>query len=278
MTSPPSGRTGQVAALFDVVAERYDDVGVPFFRLIAGDLLAALPPRAGERWLDVGCGRGAVLLPAAERVRPGTAVGTDLSPGMLERCRLSAEQAGLANVRLVLDDAQAPSVEGGPFDTLSSSLVLFFLPDPGAALRAWLPLVVPGGRIGVTTFGRADERWRAIDDVFTPYLPPQVLDARTSGSAGPFASDEGMEHLLADAGWVRPRTVRGEVTVHFPTPQHWEAFSMATGQRGMWMSVPESERGTVRERAYALLAQHADADGSVTYRQEIRHTLALAPG
>jgi hypothetical protein len=52
---------------------------------------------------------------------------------------------------------------------------------------------------------------------------------------------------------------------------------MATGQRGMWMSVPESERGAVRERAYALLAEHADADGTVTYRQGIRHTLALAP-
>ena len=275
MTSRPSGRTGQVAALFDVVAERYDDVGVPFFQLIAGDLLAALPPRAGEWWLDVGCGRGAVLLPAAERVRPGTAVGTDLSPGMLERCRLSAERAGLANVRLVLDDAQAPSVEGGPFDTLSSSLVLFFLPDPGAALRAMVPAGRAGGphrRDDLRPGGRAVEGGRR-----RVHPAPQVLDARTSGSAGPFASDEGMEHLPADAGWARPRTVRGEVAVHFPTPQHWEAFSMATGQRGMWMSVPESERGTVRERAYALLAQHADADGSVTYRQEIRHTLALAP-
>ena len=277
MTSPPAGRTSQVAALFDLLSDSYDDVGVPFFQLIARDLLDAMPPRVGERWLDVGCGRGAVLLQVAQRVRPAGAVGTDLSPGMLERCRQAAEQAGLGNVRLVVDDAQAPAVEDGPFDTLSSSLVLFFLPDPAAALRAWLPLVVPGGRIGVTTFGQVDERWSEVDDVFTPYLPPHVLDARTSGTAGPFASDEGMEELLAGAGWAGVRTVRGGVAVRFATPQRWETFSMSVGQRGMWMSVPEPERGAVRERAYALLAEQADTDGTITYRQEIRHTLAVAP-
>jgi ubiquinone/menaquinone biosynthesis C-methylase UbiE len=277
MTSPTSGRTQQVAALFDVVADSYDDVGVPFFQLIARDLLVAMPPRAGERWLDVGCGRGAVLVQAARGVEPGTAVGTDLSPGMLERCRQAVEQAGLGNVRLVLDDAQAPAVDGGPFDTLSSSLVLFFLPDPAAALAAWLRLAAPGGRIGVTTFGARDERWTAVDDLFTPFLPPHVLDARTTGTAGPFASDAGMEQLLTGAGWTGARTVPGEVLVRFPTPEHWRAFSLATGQRGMWMSVPEAERDGVRDRAYALLAQHADADGSVTYRQAVRHTLALAP-
>lgn len=278
MTSPPAARTSQVAALFDLLSDSYDDVGVPFFQVIARDLLDAMPPRTGERWVDVGCGRGAVLLQVAQQVRPAEVVGTDLSPGMLERCRQAAERAGLGNVRLVVDDAQAPAVEGGPFDALSSSLVLFFLPDPAAALRAWLPLVVPGGRIGVTTFGRVDERWNAVDDVFTPYLPPHMLDARTSGTAGPFASDEGMEDMVAGAGWTAVRTVRGEVPVHFATPQRWEAFSMSVAQRGMWMSVPESERGAVRERAYALLAEHADADGTVTYQQEIRHTLAVAPG
>ena len=35
--------------------------------------------------------------------------------------------------------------------------------------------------------------WTQIDDVFTPYLPPQMRDARTSGRRGPFASDEAME-------------------------------------------------------------------------------------
>src|SRR3954462_8884697 len=114
--------TRRVGALFDVVSESYDDVGVPFFQPIAASLLRAMPPRAGERWLDVGCGRGAVLLQVAVAELPGgLAVGTDISAGMLDRCRHLASQNGLDDVELVLDDAQAPAVGGGPFDTLSSS-------------------------------------------------------------------------------------------------------------------------------------------------------------
>jgi hypothetical protein len=196
---------------------------------------------------------------------------------MLERCRRMVEEQGLDGVELVLDDAQAPAVGGAPYDALTSSLVLFFLPDPAAALRAWLPLVAPGGRIGVTTFGEADPRWTAVSDVFTPHLPPQVLDARTTGSRGPFASDAGMEDLLRDAGWADVSTAAGEVEVRFSTPQQWEAFSMATGQRGMWMAVPEDRRDAVRAEAYRRVAADADSDGSTTYWQRIRHTLARRP-
>ena len=277
MSEPSSQATRQVAALFDTIAESYDDVGVPFFQPIAESLLRALPPRPGERWLDIGCGRGAVLLRVAAAVHPGVAVGTDLSPAMLERCRQLAASAGLDNVELVLDDAQEPGVEGAPFDTLSSSLVLFFLPDPAAALRRWLALVTPGGRMGVTTFGEIDPRWEAIGEVFTPYLPPHVQDARTTGTRGPFASDAGMEQLLAEAGWIDVQTVRDQVDVRFESPEHWRRFSMSTGQRGMWMSVPPAERDVVRDRAYELLGREADEDGSVTYWQGIRHTLARRP-
>jgi SAM-dependent methyltransferase len=196
---------------------------------------------------------------------------------MLERCRQLAAGAGLDNIELVLDDAQEPNVRGGPYDTLSSGLVLFFLPDPAAALRRWLQLVAPGGRIGVTTFGEIDPRWEAISEVFTPYLPPHLLDARTTGARGPFASDAGMEQLLTDAGWTDVRTVCDEVDVRFETPEHWRRFTMATGQRGMWMSVPPEERDAVRDRAYELLATVAAADGSVTYWQRIRHTVGRRP-
>ncbi len=274
VSEPGSEATQRVGRLFDVVSESYDDVGVPFFQPIAASLLRALPPRAGERWLDVGCGRGAVLLQVAAAVRPGSVVGTDISTGMLERCRQLVAEAGLDNVELVPDDAQDPQISGGSFDTLSSSLVLFFLPDPAAAARRWLSLVSAGGRIGVTTFGEIDPRWVAVGEVFTPHLPPHVLDARTSGTRGPFASDAGMEQLLTEAGWTDVRTVRDEVDVRFETPEHWRRFSMATGQRGMWMSVPEEQRDAVRDQAYALLARDADADGVVTYWQRIRHTVA----
>ena len=55
-----------VQQVFDGAADTYDAVGVSMFQPIAEQLVADLSPRSGERALDVGCGRGAVLFRLAE--------------------------------------------------------------------------------------------------------------------------------------------------------------------------------------------------------------------
>ncbi|MCA0328710.1 MAG: class I SAM-dependent methyltransferase [Actinobacteria bacterium] len=275
-----SEQARQIGRLFDTLAPEYDSVGVEFFGPIASSLVTALAPRAGERWLDMGCGRGAVLLRAAPVLGDrGLAVGTDISAGMLEACHDAVHRAGLTNVALHQDDAQAPSLPAVPggFHAIASSAVVFFLPDPAAALSAWLPLAAPGGRLGITTFAELDPRWQALDRLFDPYLPVDMLDARTTGAAGPFASDDGVEELVAGAGWAEVRTVSDEVEVRFASPEHWRRFSMSTGQRRMWALVPDDERQSVVDRAFAQLSADSAADGSTTYWQRFRHTLAVRP-
>jgi ubiquinone/menaquinone biosynthesis C-methylase UbiE len=266
--------TARVAGLFDALSATYDAVGVDFFGPIADGLLEVLPPRTGERWLDVGCGRGAVLLPAAAAVGPtGRAVGIDISPGMVEQARGLAASLGLDNVEASVGDARAPAVDGG-FDVVASSLVLFFLPDPAAALRSWLALLAPGGRLGVVTFGPIDPRWDHVDDVFGPYLPQQMRDARTTGKAGPFGSDAGMEALVGGAGFAEVRTVARELPVRFADAEQWHAFTWSVGQRAMWLAVPAEDRAAVRAEAERRIAAYADPDGSVTFTQGVRYTLA----
>ena len=276
MTETPDP-TARVAGLFDALSATYDAVGVDFFAPIADGLLAVMPPQAGERWLDVGCGRGAVLLPVAAAVGPqGRAVGVDIASGMVEQARRLAAERGLEQVELAVGDATAPAVVG-PFDAVASSLVLFFLPDPGAALRSWLPLMAPGARLGVVTFGPMDPRWSDVDDVFTPYLPPALADARTSGATGAFGSDAAMERLVAASGYVDVRTVTRDLPVHFADAEQWHAFTWSVGQRAMWLAVPEDLRPGVRAEAERRLASHADPDGSTTFTQNVRYTLASRP-
>lgn len=261
----------RVATMFDVLAATYDSTGVDFFQPIARSLAQAMQVRPGERWLDIGCGAGAVLQPVLRAIGPaGSVVGSDISPAMVERCR--AAFADEERLTFVVDDAQAPKVVG-PFDAVSASLVLFFLPDPLAALRAWRGLLDEGGRLGITTFGDQDDTWDAIDDLFNPFLPRQMLDARTSGAEGPFASDAGVEELLRAAGLGHVHTVTDSIDVRFADASQWEAFSWTTGQRAMWMAVPEDARPALREAAFDLLATRAAADGSITLQQGIRHTL-----
>lgn len=273
-----SEQAEKMAALFNNLSDTYDGVGVDFFQPIASTLISAMAPLSGERWLDIGCGRGAVLLPIAKAIGPtGRAVGLDISAGMIEHSRALAKEAGLTNVDCFVDDAQAPKLAQGPFDTISSCLVLFFLTDPLNALRHWLPLLKLGGQLGVTTFGEVDPRWRHVDEVFQPFLPPQMRDARTSGKEGPFESDEGMEQLLRDAGFSSVHTVKATIPVRFANAEQWYAFTWSVGQRVMWLAIPEESRFQVRKEAESRLAKYAEPDGSVVFQQSIRNTFGVRP-
>jgi ubiquinone/menaquinone biosynthesis C-methylase UbiE len=269
--------TGRVAALFENLASDYDRSGVEFFEPIARGLLDQVPPREGERWLDVGCGPGAVLLPAAEGVgSSGLVVGIDVAGAMVDRARAAAEAAGLRNVDVRVGDAMAPPADE-PYDVVVSSLVLFFLGDPGAALAAWRDTLAPGGRLGVATFGPLDARLEDVEQVLAPWIPPMMRDPRTSGEQSPFASDAGMEALVASAGFVGVRTETLDLPVRFADADQWFAFSWSTGQRGMWLAVPPERRAEVRAEAAQRFASYADADGSATFTTVARYTLASAP-
>lgn len=265
MTAPGIGQ------LFDRVASSYDQSGVAFFGPIADRLVDALDPREGERCLDVGCGRGAVAQRLVERVGPsGEVLGLDLSPEMV---RLAA--ADTPGARFEVGDAMAPGPADAGWDLIAASLVLFFLPDPVAALTAWNARLRPGGRAGVTTFGAQDATWREVDAVLQPYLPD--LDPRSAQAMERFKTDEGVEQMLTAAGLVDVRTSRTSLPVVFADTDQWFAFSMGTGQRRAWQSVPEDERAAVRARCEQALQAGRRPDGAFEVAQDVRVTTGRRP-
>ncbi|MEZ5179130.1 MAG: methyltransferase domain-containing protein [Acidimicrobiales bacterium] len=267
-----------VADLFDAVADTYDNVGVDFMQPIARGLVEALAPQPGERALDVGCG-AAALFPLAEAVAPGGRVtAIDLAPRMVAATAADVAAAGLdpehVAVEVRVGDAMAPDVEPGSVDLVASSLVLFFLPDPAAALAAWRQLLVAGGRVGVSTFGAHSAAWHDVDGVFAPYLPPGLPDPRNMGPDSPFGSDAGVEGLLAEAGFDDVRTETWTVPLRFADADQWHRWSWSVGQRRMWLLVPEAERAEVRARAETALEATRDDQGRIGFDQVVRYTLA----
>lgn len=274
-------RSAGVAAVFDQVADTYDAVGVAWFTPIATRLIAELAPTPGERALDVGTGRGAALWPLAEQVGPsGHVTGIDLSPAMVQATLADAEALGLlgrvdpSRVDLRVADAASPGIPSQSIDVLAASLVLFFLPAPVLALEAWFNTLRPGGRIGVTTFGPRDDVWENIDAKFARYLPQQMLDARTSGASGPFASDGGVEALVEAAGFSDIHTSSYELPVRFTDVDHWRRWSWSHGQRTHWLAVPSDSRADVLQNIEATIAPILERDGGFTLTQTIRQTFA----
>jgi ubiquinone/menaquinone biosynthesis C-methylase UbiE len=92
--------------------------------------------------LDIGCGTGFLAMRMAELGH--IAVGIDLSEEMLALAQHKAERSGLP-VTFRLGDAEAPPQDGAPYDVILERHVIWTLPQPREALRAWRELLKLGG-------------------------------------------------------------------------------------------------------------------------------------
>jgi SAM-dependent methyltransferase len=112
-----------------------------------------IPFAPGAAILDVGCGTGFLSLLLA---RLGyTVTGIDLSGPMRAEALRKAREMGLA-IDVAEGDAEAPDFAPHSFDAVISRHLVWTLPDPAKALRAWEKVLKPGGRVVI------------IDGVWTP--------------------------------------------------------------------------------------------------------------
>jgi arsenite methyltransferase len=107
------------------------------------ELLDRLELKGDERLLDVGCGRGAVLLMAAQRLPHGRAVGVDLwsikdqSGNAAQVTRRNADLEGVAErVELHTADMRQLPFADGSFDVVVSSLAIHNVPGAGERAKA----------------------------------------------------------------------------------------------------------------------------------------------
>ncbi|CND86297.1 methyltransferase small domain family protein [Mycobacterium tuberculosis] len=116
----------------------------------------------GERALDLGCGRGMVLIQVAALLPDGRATGIDLwrgedqSGNTVEMTRRNAELEGVADrVDLVTGDMRSLPFEDGSFDLVVSSLAVHNIPGADGRARAVAEayrVLAPGGRLLLADF------------------------------------------------------------------------------------------------------------------------------
>jgi len=125
--------------------------------VVWAELLDTFDLRGDERILDMGCGRGAVLLMAAQHLTTGRAVGADLwrsadqSGNSIKAARRNAIAEGVAErVEFHTADMAALQFEDKSFDVVLSSLAIHNISGNGGrekALSEAVRLLRPGGRL-----------------------------------------------------------------------------------------------------------------------------------
>jgi SAM-dependent methyltransferase len=125
--------------------------------LVWAELLDRLGLRGDERILDMGCGRGAVLLMAAQHLTTGRAVGVDIwqsrdqSGNAAEATRGNAAAEGVVDrVELYTADMRTLPFADGSFDLIVSSLAIHNIPGSAGrekAIDEAVRVLRPGGRL-----------------------------------------------------------------------------------------------------------------------------------
>jgi SAM-dependent methyltransferase len=141
--------TGDVSSYWNARAEGFDDepdhgLRSADVRAAWADLLVPLMPQIPADVADLGCGTGSlsVLLGlAGYDVR-----GIDLAERMVALATQKAAQAG-ASACFVRADAADPPFAAETFDVVLVRHVLWAMPEPASAVRRWVHLLRPGGRL-----------------------------------------------------------------------------------------------------------------------------------
>ncbi|MFJ6054030.1 class I SAM-dependent methyltransferase [Streptomyces sp. NPDC092307] len=162
-----SDPTRAITEYWDAAAPAFDDepdhgLRQEHTRAAWSRLLRSWLPEGPADVLDVGCGTGSLSLLLAEAGHRVT--GVDLAPRMVERAAGKLAAAGLAG-RFLVGDAADPPTGQRRYDVLLCRHLLWTLPDPGAALRAWVARLGPGGRLVLV-----EGRWREAGDSGVPYV------------------------------------------------------------------------------------------------------------
>jgi ubiquinone/menaquinone biosynthesis C-methylase UbiE len=137
---------------YDAFSTSYDRGRDRGYHKLIDDQAAAIVGRyaADKDVLEVGCGTGLILQRVAATAR--SAVGVDLSPGMLQ----AARGRGLEVVEGSATDL--PFAEAS-FDVCYSFKVLAHIPDWDACMREMVRVTRPGGRIIIDVYNRNSLRF-----------------------------------------------------------------------------------------------------------------------
>lgn len=177
--------------------------------LVWDEMLNQLALRGDERILDIGCGRGAVLLMAAQHLTTGRAVGVDLwkrgdqSGNAVEATERNATAEGVADrVELCTADMTALPFEDNRFDVVLSNIAIHNVRGRAGrnkVIEEAVRVLRPGGRlmiadlwctrqyrarlatVGMMDVARRDLGWRVWWS--GPWLPTHLVTARKPPSS-----------------------------------------------------------------------------------------------
>jgi SAM-dependent methyltransferase len=236
-------------------------------RLVAGEFLGWLDIPAGRRWLDVGCGSGALIQTILSIAQPASVLGVDPSERYVSsaRTRIVDQRADVE-----VGNASALPVADEACDAVVSGLVLNFVPaaDRTDAVTEMRRATRYGGVVAAYVWDYVDGMqlmrhfWHA-----AVALDPAALDL-DEGRRFPLCQPEPLAALFHGAGLDDVEVKAIDIpTVFRDFDDLWTPFLGGQGPAPAYaMSLSEDRRRALRDRIRAGLTVAPNGSISLTAR------------
>jgi ubiquinone/menaquinone biosynthesis C-methylase UbiE len=266
MTLHPQDKKDILQGVFTRSAASYEHIR--YFPIFGEWLVETAQIPKGARVLDVACGRGAVLFPAAQRVGPnGHVTGIDLAEGMARETQVEIQRRGLKQAEARQMDAEQLTFPDSSFDFVLCGFSLQFFPHLDHALSEFHRVLKPDGHIAVTTWGADDERWDWFEDLRTAYGAAISL-----GSQSLDKPDE-IQAWFSRAGFVDIQISTKEIDMVYRDEEEWWSVVWSISGRAGLEKLSSEELEELKAEAFEQVKAQKEADG-FPYRLEALCTVA----
>jgi SAM-dependent methyltransferase len=217
---PQTNAGAQVAAGYERSMGRYS-------RLVATEFLRWLAPAPGQRWLDLGCGTGALTQAVLRDAPPALVVALDpvesyVAHTKRENRRPAARCPRRSGQEIPLADATV--------DWVVSGLALNFMPNPAGALKEMARVTAPGGTVALYVWDYAEgmQLLRYFWDAAVALDPAAV--ALDEGARFPaVCHPDALHTLLTQAGLAHVEVATVSATLCFARfDDYWAPFLSGT--------------------------------------------------
>lgn len=234
-------------------------------RLVAREFVNWLAIAPGARWLDVGCGTGALTETILRHGQPTAVDGVDPSEGFLA---LARQQVSDPRARFEVGDARKLPFAPAQYDAVVSGLVLNFIPDPPAGVAEMVRVVRSGGVVAgyVWDYAGRMELMRHFWDAAVA-LKPEDRE-HDEGVRFPICRPGPLEDLFAGAGLANVQVRSIDVPTRFRDfDDYWTPFLGGQFPAPAYvMALTEDARSALREHIRSTLPIAADGSISLTAR------------
>lgn len=201
-------------SVWNQVAKEYGSVGPNYWNWFGQKLVDFAELEVGNRILDIGCGRGASLFPAAKVVgSSGFVHGIDLSEKMIEYTQI---ENPFSTVQLSHGDLQVVNNQEESYDNILCGFGLGYFEANPIYYDIVKKNLKKGGSISFSVWThQEDQTW--MNELVQNFLPPP----KPHKTSHDMTTSDGLQNLLNERGFICDKINMVEQVFVFESPEVW---------------------------------------------------------